>query len=95
MTNTVVEKIEEIERKVLEEICGEGARSILPSENRWNAFCMYEDGRINFVAGGYLKYLDTVIKKLEEEGLTGTNIYELYKELRDRIEEEYKKAKEV
>jgi len=79
--------ISEIRRKAAEEVCGPGGE-IEPSENEWNAWCTYPDGRTSFVTGGYWRYLEIQKKMLDA-------LAKAVEEAKKEVEEELKRVRQA
>jgi len=84
------EIIEETKRRVLEELFGKDAISIAKSENPWNAYVEYKDGRKQFVTGGYWQYISFLTTVLETLRILSKREFDRYNEIEWKIEEAWK-----
>jgi len=84
------EIIEETKRRVLEELFGKDAISIAKSENPWNAYVEYKDGRRQFVTGGYWSYVSSIMRTLEALRVIAIREFEKYNNIEVMIERAWK-----
>jgi predicted small metal-binding protein len=86
------ETINKVKQTIMKKLFGNDAVNIIRSSLSWNCFVEYEDGRVQFVTGGYWDYIYYLCASLYHLNCIIEKEIMEYEEIEKKIEEEWKEV---